>query len=341
MTTQVEIPETARRYRICGLVLASEIALPELPQVIGSAPEQEPDTRFRVEHRIQSPGVNHEWFMSLTLPTGEPSLACAREPGGYRLRFPGLTDFRVQSCGREIVGEAADGISPATMRHLLLDQVIPRVLGLLGREALHATAVLTPHGLCAFTGPSGAGKSTMAASFHVAGYPVLSDDCLVVHEEGGGILATPAYPGVRLCADAAAALCNDSEVTLPVAHYSSKRRVLADLHQARSFPAREPVARIYHLGEVPGTNADCGAAEGIVGAISPREAFMILLASGFRLDITDHRMLARQFNFFERVASIVPVRCLRIPEDFSALPAIREAILADLRANTQFRRQTA
>lgn len=341
MNKQFELSKVAKRYRICGFTLASEIALPELPLASGSALEQDFDASFRVEDRVQRPAAQVDWFMSLTLPTGEPGLACAKEAGGYRLRFPELIDFRVDSSGRQIVCEAAEGIPPATIRHLLFDQVIPRVLGLLGREALHATAVLTPYGVCAFAGLSGAGKSTLAASFHLAGYPVLSDDCLVLQVQDNAILAIPAYPGVRLWADAAAALCAGRENLLPDAQYSSKRRVLADLGQVSSVPDREALVRIYDLGEAPGTNGVSGAGARIVEKIPSREAFMVLVTSGFRLDITDRTMLARQFNFLERVASLVPVRRLRIRKDFSALPSVLDAIFADLRATTEIRQQAA
>ena len=341
MTTQPESPEFVMRYRICGLTLASEIPLPELLQDSGSGLEQEPDIIFRVEHQVQGPAARADWFMSLTLPTGEPSLACAKESGGYRLRFPELTDFRVDSGGRTIVCEAAGGIPPATVRHLLLDHVIPRVLGLLGLEALHATAVLTPYGVCAFTGLSGAGKSTLAASFRLAGFPLLSDDCLVLHLGGNVVLATPAYPGVRLWPDSAAALCDSRETLAPVAHYSSKRRVLADSSAGECIPGSEPLVRIFHLGEVPGTEGELDAGDRIVNEISARAAVMVLVASGFRLDITDRAMLARQFDFFERVASRVPVRLLHVAEDYSALPAVREAIFSDLRATLRSRQQAA
>jgi hypothetical protein len=41
-------------------------------------------------------------------------------------------------------------------------------------------------------------------------------------------------------------------------------------------------------------------------------------------------MLRRHFQFIVRVATNVPLRRLLIPNDFSALPAVREAVMADL-----------
>jgi hypothetical protein len=42
-------------------------------------------------------------------------------------------------------------------------------------------------------------------------------------------------------------------------------------------------------------------------------------------------MLIRQFNFLQRVAFTVSVRRLIFPRDFNILPAVREAILNDLK----------
>lgn len=332
MTAPLKLPEVATRYRICGLTLASEIDLPELAPTIGPEQAQEPDIMVRKEHRSAGHSIQPDWFMSLTIPTGETSLTFGKEPGGYRLRFPGLADFRVDARGREIACNALEGIPAATIRHLLLDHVIPRALSLFGVCALHATAVLTRHGACAFAGPSGAGKSTLAASFHIAGYPVLSDDCLVLQEGNDAILVTPAYPGVRLGDDAAAALFGDREGTPAVAHLGPKRRVLTDAHHGTFSPERTALARIYNLVDASDADEEFGAAVRIVEAIPGREAFMSLVESAYWLDITDRKLLARQFDFFERVASLVPVRRIRIPDDYSALPRIRDAILADLRS---------
>jgi hypothetical protein len=331
LTDGLELTEAATRYRICGLTLASDIPLPELIRITGADLAQEPNIRVRVERAMPGRASPSNWFMVFALPTGAPGLACAKEPGGYWLRFPELADFRVDARGREIVCEAPEGIPHATIRHLLLDQVIPRTLSLLGVYALHATAVLTPQGVCAFAGLTGAGKSTLAASFHLAGYPVLSDDCLVLQEEDDAIVVTPAYPGVRLWDDAAAALCGDREGLLPVTHSSSKLRLLADSRQESYSSERKVLARIYNLVDAPETEEESVAEGRIVEAIPGGEAFMSLVTSVFRLDITDRGLLARQFDFFERVASLVPIRRLHVSPEFSALPALREAIFADLR----------
>ena len=198
-----------------------------------------------------------------------------------------MADFFVDDNGQEIIGAAQPGTSTDTLRHLLLDQVFPLVLNLRGRDALHATAVVTPHGVCAFTGETGTGKSTLAASFAQAGYPVLSDDCLVIEEHDGRLSAVPAYPGVRLWDDTSAALGPETEARSPVAHYTDKQRVVWQAHVA-TFPTRSlPLHRIYLLTrETDETPATIGLAPRI-DSYSQRPAFMALLEQTFRLDVTD------------------------------------------------------
>ncbi|TAJ26289.1 MAG: hypothetical protein EPO64_06630, partial [Nitrospirae bacterium] len=179
MTMQHDSDITVLRYRVCGLTLASNVSFPELSPAL----EPEPPTaesnvlvRFSARH-IPLPTPSH-WLPSKGLPNEEPEdpwLSCAKIEQGYLLRFHKLADFTVDAEGREIVGVPEADTSPDTLRHLLLDNVLPLALTLQGHDTLHATAVLTTQGVCAFIGPSGAGKSTLAASFLFAGYPVLSD----------------------------------------------------------------------------------------------------------------------------------------------------------------------
>jgi hypothetical protein len=57
---------------------------------------------------------------------------------------------------------------------------------------------------------------------------------------------------------------------------------------------------------------------------------MGLLEAAYRLDITDHRMLRRQFHFLSRIAARVPIKQLVVPNSFSALADVRHAVLRDL-----------
>jgi len=93
-------------------------------------------------------------------------------------------------------------IDDAYVSHLVLDHALPTRLGVMGRTALHGTAVAIGCVAVAFVGPTGNGKSTLAAGFAGAGFPLLADDCLVVERREGRQWVVPTYPGTRLAADA-------------------------------------------------------------------------------------------------------------------------------------------
>ncbi|MBI5411261.1 MAG: hypothetical protein HZA21_04635 [Nitrospirae bacterium] len=320
-------------YRVCGLILASDSPLQDLAPLALADSSTIADLRLRMAVSRREFPAPSNWIMSWKLPTGELWLSCSKEEQGYLLRFHDTADFFVDKQGRELLCRAEPGTPPHTLHHLILNQALPLVINLRGQEALHATAVLTPWGVCAFTGPTGTGKSTLAAGFLSAGYPVLSDDCLVLQERDGRILAVPAYPELRLWEDSFDALYHGRRNSLPVAHYSSKRRVTFEEHPADFPTAPQPLTRIYILPERSVAGNPEGGAMPALERIAGRESFMALLTSLFRLDVTDGAMLTRQFHFLDRLLSLVPVRRLRIPSAFSALSATRETILTDLQSS--------
>jgi hypothetical protein len=266
-----------------------------------------------------------ETVMAMAHPDGTQWLTCTRTHEGYRFHFPELADFQVDRLGRHVTFVAKPKTAPETIRHLFLDQVIPPLLNLRGRDALHASAVQTASGACAFIGPSGRGKSTLAATFHKAGNRAICDDCLLLKDDPGRVLVEPAYPGLRLWDDNLDIVLGNARSTLPVSHYTSKRRV--------SMPESDgigplPLCGVYAL---EGYEDGDPFKDPRIETLSVREAFMELVESAFRLDLTDRAMILRQMRVLERVAKEVPVKRLRLPEDLAILPAAREMILRDLR----------
>jgi hypothetical protein len=313
-------------YRAYGLTIFCDLEIPELPPLRDlRSPGREHVNLHLIGPRreIEEPA---QWLNQSFDPDGTPWLYSAKIEGGYLLRFPGMADFTLDRAGHEVIcAHAADGASETTLRHLAIDHVMPRVLNVLGIESLHATAVETANGACAFIGDAGAGKSTLAASFHLSGMHAFCDDCLVIRDEGGRIVATPAYPGVRLWKDSMEALLAFDEQGLPVAHYTSKSRMLS---RTAAFRADSlPLTRIYFLQRSTDRNGAVAAPS--VTRISAAEAFPLLVGASFPLDLTDAAMLTRHFKLIVRIAATVQMRRLIIPNDFAALPSVREAVIAD------------
>lgn len=316
------------RYRFCGLTLLSNTSFPELAPLLRSTSSIQHDIVVRLsDDPVVPPSPAHR-VSEDNCRDGSPWLACAKTDQGYFLQFHELADFALDAKGREIACAPHPGTPPETIRHLLLDTVLPLTLTLRGQDALHATAVQTPHGVCAFTGPSGRGKSTMAASFLSSGCPMLGDDCLLLHEADGTIWATPSYPGLRLWDDALAALGMDRRASRPVAHYASKRRPVIPHSKPFSYTA-QPLARIYSLIRRTEKNGS-PPSEPRIEPLSSRAGFVELLGSMFILDRTDRAMWLRQFHFLERLMSRVSVKRLHVPNRFDSLPAIQRLVLEDM-----------
>ena len=312
------------RYFVYGLDLSCDTTLPELDSLAAISVEATVPIVVHLRVAEHSDPGTARWILRSTLPNGDDLALCGHIEGGYLLRYPGLGDFVVDRGGHRLRCTSIQlGTSAHTLRHLLLDQVLPLVLNLLGRDVLHATAVDTPAGVCAFIGPAGAGKSTLAASFATAGYSTFCDDCLVV-QRNGGILCIPGYPGVRLWSDSFAVLSNHLVKLSGVADYTSKNRVVSN---SVNFPdSLRPLIAIYRISR-PG-NGEPALSASRVEPLTGRDAFMELVSSAYVLDVSDPTTLLRHFRFIERLVARVPVARLWLPNDFALLPSARRAILS-------------
>lgn len=311
-------------YQVWDIILASNIPLPELRHVNGN----EPDCTFQLLPGQETGPACCDWFHHRRLPNGEIWLSFLRQGSGYLLRFPGLADFLVPGDGREIRGYPLSGIPLNTIRHLLLDQVIPLGLTMQRRVGLHAGAVVTPYGAIAFIGETGRGKSTLTGSFVQQGFPQLTDDCLFLKESGGQLFGLPSYPGLRLWPDVVSALFGHEIEVSQVTHYMEKKRLALDNAGLVFSPDLVPLRRVYVLAppeEIGNTSSIT------MTPLFPRDALMELVKHAYRLDIADRQGLGQEFESLARAAALLPLYRLSFPREFSLLPAVRDAILAELK----------
>jgi hypothetical protein len=310
-------------YQVCDLTVESNLPLPELTQAEGKGPE----CAFRLL-RARVPGpISRDWFHHWRRPDGEIWLSCARQGSGYLLRFADLADFLVSSEGSDIRCYPVPDTPLETIRHLLLDQVIPLVLSVRGRLVLHASAVVVPRGAIAFLGVTGQGKSTLSGSFVTQGFPLVTDDCLLLQEAGEHLFGHPSYPGLRLWPDSVAALFGQGTRLCHVAHYTEKKRLGPDNDPLPFCADPAPLQRVYVLAPYEETE-DTKAIT--LAPLSPREAFMELVKHTYRLDIIAQERLNEEFERLARVVALLPICRLAFPQDLSLLPTVREAILANL-----------
>jgi len=88
-------------------------------------------------------------------------------------------------------------------QQVLLGRILPNVALERGYEALHAGAVASPEGVIAVAAPSGTGKTTLATELMRRGWPLFTDDVLVLAADDDGVLAYPGPPLMNVAADQA------------------------------------------------------------------------------------------------------------------------------------------
>jgi len=306
------------RLRFGDLVLSSDTPLP----VLSPAANESPECSFRLLGASTSGYADERWDHSWRLPRGEISLSCARDGDSYRLGMPGLATFLIEDGGRAITCRPYGTLPDGTLEHLLIDQVLPRVLAHQGRLVIHAGCVATRWGAIGFLGDSGAGKSTLSAEFARAGHPLLGDDGILVRGTAPtGFEALATYPGLRLLPDPLVHLFDERAGAAPVAHYTEKRRIDRDSGDLTLATGPEPLRALYLL--VVGTPIE-------IAPLPEREAFMTLVAASFQLHLDDQE---RSRGLFDRIGALldaVPVRRLSYPRELDRLGAVREALLADV-----------
>ncbi|MCC7417793.1 MAG: hypothetical protein IT176_11700 [Acidobacteria bacterium] len=293
-----------RAYRYAGFTLTSSVALPELPP----APRRTGDVRIVMSGR-RSCASRGAWEHRWRFPSGRVRLNLASAGGRRLLQFPGLCEFEIE---RDTISchPAAD-VPPITVRHLLLDQVLPALLGSDRRLVLHASAVVLDGSAAAFLGAAGTGKSTIAAALALDGASTLTDDALVIRFAGRRALADPTYPGIRLWPSSRRLLGVWARARhRPVAHYTTKQRWSGSPVRFSGTPAR--VRHVFLL--TPGKAAG-------VRLLSGRMAIMAMLRHMMMLDVHDGDAGRRGLELAGRAASGIAVCRLVLPRGAAGLAA--------------------
>ena len=163
--------QTPLRYRAAGFAFDSEIWLPELV----------------AENRDDEVAADFEFRRGDRPADGTGLSMWLKNFGFAALDARHLVVSILAPCRAEVVGRvvATSGLNAIAYQRGLLP--------------LHASAVAVGDGCVAFCGARGAGKSTLAAALAQAGYPLLSDDLLIVHPGfGTGPMAWPALTRPKL-----------------------------------------------------------------------------------------------------------------------------------------------
>jgi hypothetical protein len=306
-------------YRLFDGLVTCEFPLPGVPE----AKKGEADIHIALGQGSAS-DAGYDWLHSWRESDGELVLSCARHcdeggPSSYLLRFPDLADFII--AGNSVTCHPQPDCRHDSLRHLLLDQVIPRLWAHKGHLVLHASAVQLPGGrVVAFLGESGWGKSTLAAALQERGSELISDDSISLQAIDERASLVPSYTGLRLNDDSIATLGLEKQEWTSVSHYSDKRR-----HEPATQEGRQAcVLDTLYIMDEPGPTAETLSIKPLTGAA----LIPTLIKRSFLLDPRDNQCATRQLQEASAVMRAAPrVRSLAYPRDYQQLSAVCDALL--------------
>ena len=243
--------------------------------------------------------------------------------GSTYLRWTNVFDFLIPGDGRTLLCRPLDPRAEEAF-HTHLGPSLSYALINLGIEPLHSTTVVIDGGAVALMGDCGYGKSSLGATFVKAGFPLLTDDLLVMQHDAHRFTAYPGAPRVKLYPQIARRIFGARVKGLRLTRLTPKLIIPLDGARAQATPV--PLRAIYVLTP-PRRRAPRQLR---IRRLPARQAFMEIVRNTFNMAITDTARLERQFALASALSSSIPIRSLSYPRRFEMLSAAKDAILADL-----------
>jgi hypothetical protein len=157
---------------------------------------------------------------------------------------------------------------------------------------------------------------------------LLTDDLLVLKEEGNRFVAYPGSPRIKLFPGIARRLLGERVSSTPMNNETPKLVIPLEKDETVLPQGAFPVKAIYVLTP---PRARSQSSKIAIRSLSVRRAIVTLIKNTFNTVIVEPDRLKRQFILASRVAELVPVKSLSFPRRLARLPSVRKAILSDLK----------
>jgi len=309
-------------FRIFDTTVCSDFPLPELPRVDGQdfaltvmMGKGDPD-------QFDSQGFERafEWCDY----EDRVDCWCDRKGDEYLYVFPQNATFHITS-DNLITCFLDQDSSMKMLRHLLLNQIIPRYLATTGRLVLHASAVTLENGKSvAFLGNSGFGKSTLVSSFHRNGARLINDDCILLECGDNGVTVVGGLVGIRLFPDSVNAVFTEASGFTNYTPYTDKQQLFLKEQVGEKAPEPCVLDAMFLLNDPKKVSAD----EISIQPVSGSEAMMGMIGSAFSLDPSDRKMIVGNFqNVGQAISDRMGIYSLQYPRVHERLAEVRAAVI--------------
>lgn len=289
-------PGTPRAYQVAGARLVTDFVLP----VLGSY-ALDCGVAWSDEWDAPLPDGGERAFGGMGLIVDQMRrVACHVTRTGCRLAVEGIATYWISPDGGRIAEVEIDqDCDVSTRAAAALGAPLILALARRGTFCIHASVVMFGDRMLAFIGESGAGKSTLSRYLDTdksIGWRRIIDDTLPLAPVGDGpVWALPHFPQLKL----------------------------ADDRQPSHLAGTQmPLTAVYVLGSGPDVR---------ITPLRPGVAALALAGNTVAGRLFGRSLLARHLNYCAEVALRLPVRQLSYPRDLSLLPAVGEALAADVR----------
>lgn len=184
-------------YVAHGLQVLSPFALP------GMSEREDPSLPVLELDLFTRPSVEAGWHPRDAPPIwegrlgdGETLLVSGTRDGRYLFAFGEKALFGLDAAHERLA--CAPSEAGVAWQRILLTKLLPNIAMLRGYEALHASAVSSPGGAVLVLAPSGTGKTALALALAHGGWPLISDDILVLGCHADGVYAHPGTPHLNV-----------------------------------------------------------------------------------------------------------------------------------------------
>jgi hypothetical protein len=241
--------------------------------------------------------------------------------GSAYVSWDSVGEFLVEADGRRIACRPSERCSSESFQVYMLGQALSFALVKQHLEPLHATVVEIDGEGVAFLGGSAFGKSTLAAWFLEAGHRLLTDDLLVLRQDGSTIWGYPGPPRIKLFPDIAARLLG---AAAGVHMNADTGKLIVPLGERQTCTHPVPMRAMYVLTSPPEAAREATVTS---ETLSPRASFIELVKSTFNRRLAGARRMERQFAAAGRLIDALPLRRLTYPRRLERLKDIHDFVL--------------
>jgi len=210
-------------------------------------------------------------------------------------------------------------------KHLIYN-VIPRIFGELGDLVVHASCISLKHGEgILFMGPSGAGKSTLAASMSRRGADFLSDECVLLKNQGNQLVGWVASTCARLWDDSLNNLFGSGHNASLYSRTHDRKKWKYRFGGNEGIPDNLRIRAIFEIVRSEPLNEPD---EVVIAPKSGAKLLSSLIDGAFLIDPDKQQTRARRFLAASQVANSCPAFYeITYPRNFDKLAQVGFAII--------------